>query len=101
MENKKIEVPLELDAAILQYAAGKKFVQFHWYRTVPAKAAAVLLLGIGLSAVYFSALREEKTGDLPLAENVQYENIDWNEFEYKLEFVDAEILAEAKYLAQL
>ena len=100
MKNEKIEVPLELDAAVMQYAAEKNFAEKRWYWSLPARAAAVLLFGLALAVLHFAG-EKPREGYVSVAEMEQYENLDWTDFDSKLEFVDEEIMAEAKYLAQL
>ena len=44
MDKEKLEIPMELDAAILQYAAAKKFPKMQWYRSWTFKAAAAVVV---------------------------------------------------------
>ncbi len=98
MTKEKFEIPTEVDAAILQYAAAKKFSRQRWYWSVPARAAAVALLalGIGYMQFYMAEKKLEKT-----VVTAELDNADWTAFEEKLEFVDDAIFSEANYLAQL
>lgn len=100
MEKEKLEIPVELDAKIMQYAAEKKFIQHRWYWSVPARAAAILLFGAAAVFFHFSDREHSPKDNLPLAEN-SIEIPDWNDFEQKMEFIDEEIFIEARYLAQL
>ena len=97
MDKEKLEIPLELDAAILQYAANKRFPEsrrhFSWVFKIAALFIAVSVFGI----VQFSADKEE-TMQLSSAGT---EEVDWENFEEKMEYLDEEIFFEAKYLAQL
>lgn len=101
MKKEKFEVPIELDAKILQYAAEKKFTAMHWYRTLPARAAAVILIGAIIGSLQFAS-RENKEKYIPqTAENFPAENLNWNDFEERMEYVANEIADEAVYLAQI
>lgn len=102
MNKEKLEVPIELDAKILQYAAEKKFVRQVWYRSLPARAAALIIFGAAF-ALLQTVNRTDNSKNIKIAENIQVQQDvpDWNDFEKKLEFVDEEIFAEAVYLAQL
>ena len=104
MKKEKIEVPIELDAEILQYAASKKFKvrQMRWYRTLPARAAAVIFIGAVIGVLQFADKHKEAKPGRELAKTaVQQDVFDWNDFEEKMEYVAAEIADEAFYLAQL
>lgn len=101
MKNEKIDVPLELDAKILQYAESRKFNHMRWYRTLHARVAAVIMLGIIIGAVQLAGRKNNSRYIQQMAENTAQENFDWNEFEEKMEYVDNEIADEALYLAQL
>lgn len=100
MKDKKFEIPMEIDAAIMQYAAEKKFCQLKWYRSLAARAAALVFVGAVLAYVQFFPDRNVQKIE-HMAEKGKSEMTDWNDFEEKMEFVDNEILAEAIYLAQL
>ena len=100
MKEQKIEIPLELDAAVIQYAASKNFQKRSWYWSLPARAAVLVFAGAVLAYIQFGRDNSmDKT--VNTAEIARLEINDWNDFEEKLEFVDDAIWAEAKYLAQL
>ena len=100
MKEQKIEIPLELDAAVIQYAALKNFQKRNWYWSLPARAAVLVFAGAVLAYVQFGR-DNSMDKNVHTAEIARFEIHDWNDFEEKLEFVDDEIWAEAKYLAQL
>jgi hypothetical protein len=101
MKNEKIDVPLDLDAKILQYAESRKFNRMCWYRTLSTRAAAVIVIGAIIGTVQLAGRKNDSRYIQQLAENTAQENFDWNEFEEKLEYVDNEIADAAFYLAQL
>lgn len=101
MKKEKIDVPIELDARIMQYAASKKFVSLRWYNTLPARAAAVIFIGVIVGVFQFSVRKDAGKGIQQVAEQVQIDNINWNDFEERMEYVAGEIDKEAVYLAQL
>ena len=98
MTKEKFEIPIELDAAVLQYASEKKFVRRRWYWSVPVRAAAAAAVALGLAYMQFFQAEKRVENTVQTAEA---ENFDWNDFEAKLEFVDEAIFDEARYLAQL
>lgn len=98
MTKEKFEVPIEVDAAILQYAAAKKFHRRKLYWSLPVRAAALIAIAGGLAYMQFFRAENKVEQKVQMAET---ETFDWNEFEEKLEFADQEIFAEAKYLAQM
>lgn len=98
MTKEKFEIPTAVDAAILQYAAAKKFKRQRWYWSVPARAAAVALLALGIGYMQFDMADKKVEAAVVTAE---LDTADWAAFEEKLEFVDDAIFSEANYLAQL
>ena len=100
MKEKKIEIPLELDAAVIQYAASKNFQKRNWYWSLPARAAVLVFAGAVLAYIQFG--RDNGMEQIVHTEEIaRFGSPEWSDFEEKIEFVDDEILAEAKYLAQL
>ncbi len=97
MDKEKLEIPMELDAAILQYAAAKKFPKMQWYRSWTFKAAAAVVVLAVLACTQID-WRQPQTVHFSSAEKDEF---NWEVFEEKMEYIDEEIFFEAQYLAQL
>ena len=97
-DREKIEIPTELDAKILQYAADKKFPQFRWYNSWAVRAAAVVIIG---AAFICTDIFYDREPERPTLAAVEKEELNWVDFEEKMDYLNDEIFVEAQYLAQL